>query len=201
MQKPAETQYPIHELIRHRWSPRAFSNRLVEPEKLLSILEAARWAPSCFNEQPWSFVLATRENPTEYEHLASCLSESNQRWAPKAPVLMLSVAKLFFEKSEKENRLAFHDVGLAVENLIIQAMSLGLIVHQMGGFSVEKARELCGVPERYQPVAMIAIGYAGDPEVLPEDLQQKEWAPRGRKLLSEFVFAGRWGQIASMVKD
>ena len=199
MEKPADTRYPIHDLLRRRWSPRAFSDRTVEPEKLQSLLEAARWAPSCFNEQPWSFIIATKENPAEHARLASCLVESNLRWAPQAPVLMLSVAKRYFERNGKENRHAFHDVGLAVENLVIQAVALGLAVHQMAGFHVEKARTLFSIPEGYEPVAMIALGYLGDPEALPEDLRQRELAPRSRKPLETFVFFGRWGQTSPLI--
>ena len=134
MPKVAETRYPIHELLRERWSPRAFADRMVEPEKLRSLLEAARWAPSSSNEQPWSFIVATKEHAGEYERLLSCLVEGNVRWAQHAPVLMLSVATLVFERNQKPNRHAFHDVGLAVENLIIQGTALGLFVHQMAGF-------------------------------------------------------------------
>jgi nitroreductase len=111
MEKPADANHPIHDLRRRRWSPRVFSDRRVEPEKLRSLLEAARWAPSCFNEQPWSFIVATKENPAEYDRLLSCLVEGNVRWAQRAPVLMLSVAKLHFERDGQKNRHAFHNVG------------------------------------------------------------------------------------------
>src|SRR5260370_15292830 len=145
MEKPAETQYPIEEILRRRWSPRAFSARPVEPEKLQSLFEAARWAASSFNEQPWNFIVATKQNPEEHEHLLSCLVEGNQRWARAAPVLMVSVATLNFDKTGKPNRHAVHDVGLAVQNLIIEATALGLFVHQMAGFSPQKVREIYGV--------------------------------------------------------
>ncbi|MGH7422711.1 MAG: nitroreductase family protein, partial [Candidatus Methylomirabilales bacterium] len=192
MQKLAETRYPIHELLRERWSPRAFADRMVEPEKLRSLLEAARWAPSSFNEQPWSFIVATKEHPGEYERLLSCLVEGNVRWAQHAPVLMLSVAKLVFERNQKPNRHAFHDVGLAVENLVIQGMVLGLFVHQMAGFHADRAREVYGIPEGYDPVAAMAIGYLDDPGRLPDDLREREVAPRIRKPLESFVFSGQW---------
>lgn len=199
MEKLAETKHPIHDLLRRRWSPRAFSDRAVEPEKLRSLLEAARWAPSSYNEQPWSFIAATKENSAEYERLLSCLVEGNQQWGKTAPVLMLSVAKLCFERNGKPNRHAFHDVGLAAENLVIQAMALGLFVHQMAGFHVEKARELFRIPEGYEPVAAIAVGYAGDPETLPEPLRERELAPSTRKPLEQFVFTGHWGQTSPLV--
>jgi len=199
MRKLAETLYPIHELLRERWSPRAFADRMVEPEELRSLLEAARWAPSSFNEQPWSFIVATKEHPGEYERLLSCLVEGNIRWAQHAPVLMLSVAKLAFERNQKPNRHAFHDVGLAVENLVIQGMALGLFVHQMAGFHADKARELYGIPEGHEPVAAMAIGYLDDPGRLPDDLREREVAPRFRKPLESFVFSGQWGQLSPLV--
>jgi len=199
MQKLAEIRYPIHELLRERWSPRAFADRTVEPEKLRSLLEAARWAPSSFNEQPWSFIVATKEHPGEYERLLSCLVEGNVRWAQHAPVLMLSVARLAFERNQKPNRHAFHDVGLAVENLVIQATALGLAVHQMAGFHVDKARELFSIPDGHEPVAALVLGFPGDPAGLPEDLREREVAPRIRKPLESFVFSGQWGQFSPLV--
>ena len=199
MRKLAETLYPIHELLRERWSPRAFADRMVEPEKLRSLLEAARWAPSSFNEQPWSFIVATKEHPGEYERLLSCLVEGNIRWAQHAPVFMLSVAKLAFERNGKPNRHAFHDVGLAVENLVIQATALGLAVHQMAGFHVDKARELFSIPDGHEPVAALVLGFPGDPAGLPEELREREVAPRIRKPLESFVFSGQWGQSSPLV--
>ena len=199
MRKLAETRYPIHELLRERWSPRAFADRMVEPEKLRSLLEAARWAPSSFNEQPWSFIVATKQHPGEYERLLSCLVEGNIRWAQHAPVLMLSVARLAFERNQKPNRHAFHDVGLAVENMVIQATALGLAVHQMAGFHVDKARELFSIPDGHEPVAALVLGFPGDPAGLPEDLRERERAPRTRKPLESFVFSGQWGQPSPLV--
>ncbi len=194
MNKPAETNYPIHELLRQRWSPRSFSDRMVEPEKLRSLLEASRWAPSSFNEQPWNFIMATKEDRTEYDRLLSCLTETNILWAQKAPVLMVSVAKLHFTETGKPNRHAFHDVGLASENLAIQATSMDLFVHMMAGFYPDKVRELFKIPEGYEPVAAITLGYPGDPQTLPERLRERELTPRRRKLLQEFVFTGQWGK-------
>jgi nitroreductase len=199
MENPAETKHSIHGLLARRWSPRAFSDRTVEPEKLRTLLEAARWAPSSYNEQPWSFIVATKENRDEYDRLLSCLVEGNIRWAQHAPVLMLSVAKLYFDRNRKENRHALHDVGLAVGNLVTQATALGLSAHQMAGFHVEKARELFNIPEGHEPVAMIVIGYLGDAETLPEPLRERELAPRTRKPLEAFVFTGSWGQRSPLV--
>ncbi len=195
----ADIQYPIHDLLRDRWSPRAFSDRPVDAGTLRTLLEAARWAPSSYNEQPWTFILATKEDPAAYDRLLSCLVEVNAEWAQRAPVLMLSVAKLTFGRNGKVNRHAFHDLGLAVENLIIQATALGLVAHQMAGFDVEKARELFNVPQGHEPCAMIAVGYLGDPESLPEELRAREGAARSRKPLREFVFTGRWGKTSPVV--
>jgi len=128
--KSAQTLYPIEDLLRQRWSPLAFSDRMVEPEKLRSVLEAARWAASSYNEQPWSFIVATKENQAEFERLLGCLAEGNQEWARNAPVLMLSVAQLKFERNGKDNRHAFHDVGAAAAELAIQATANGLFIHR-----------------------------------------------------------------------
>jgi nitroreductase len=149
--KTSNTQYPVEDLLRQRWSPLAFSERPVEPEKLCSILEASRWAASSFNEQPWSFIVASKDNQDEFNRLLSCLAEGNQEWAQKAPVLMISVAKLHFERNGVENRHAFHDVGAAAANLAIQATALGLFIHQMAGFDVPKVREVYNIPEGYEP--------------------------------------------------
>lgn len=199
MEKPAEATHPIHELLRRRWSPVAFSDRRVDPETIGSLLEAARWAPSSFNEQPWSFIIATKDDPAEYERLLSCLIEFNQQWARKAPVLMLTVASLKFARNQKDNRHAFHDVGLAAANLVVQATSLGLVVHQMAGILPDKAREVFGIPEGYEAVTGIALGYSGDAAKLDEKLRRREQAPRSRKPLVEFVFTGRWGQKSPLL--
>jgi nitroreductase len=199
MEKPAQTDYPILELLKRRWSPRAFSDRMVEPEKLLSLFEAARWAPSSFNEQPWYFVLATREKPEEHAQLLSCLVEKNQEWARLAPVLMVSVAKLKSDRTGKPNRHAFHDLGMAVGNLLIQATALDLCVHQMAGFSEEKVTDLYHIPGEFEPVAVIAIGYGLNVEDLPYPLRESEQAPRSRRSIPSFVFEGQWGQSSGLV--
>jgi len=200
MEKPASTDYPIDDLLRRRWSPRAFSEKFVETEKLQSLFEAARWAPSSFNEQPWSFIVATKQNQTEYAALLKCLVEKNQQWAQLAPVLIVSVASLNFEKTGRRNRHAFHDVGLAMATLLVEATALGLVVHQMAGFFPEKVRELYGVPEGFEPVAVAAIGYAADPDVLPEPFREREVATRSRKPISSFVFEGRWAEESALTK-
>ncbi len=199
MEKPADTQYPVHELIRRRWSPRAFSAKGVEPAVLRSLLEAARWAPSSSNEQPWSFLVATKEDNTEFNRLVSCLMEGNVLWAQHAPVLMVSVARSTFEEDGSPNRHAFHDVGQAVADLTVQATSMGLFVHQMAGFHPDKVRELYGVPKEFDPVAMIALGYPGEADSLPEKLKKRETAPRERKPIAEFVYTRHWGKVSQLV--
>jgi len=201
MEKPAETQYPIEEILRRRWSPRAFSDRLVEPEKLQSLFEAARWAASSFNEQPWNFIVATKQNAEEHARLLSCLVEGNQRWARAVPVLMVSVAKLNFDKTGKPNRHAFHDVGLAMGNVLVQATAVGLFVHQMAGFSPEKVREIYGVPEGFEPVAAIAIGYSLAADELPEAFREFDLGARRRKPVSSFVFEAHWGETSRLVSE
>ncbi|MBD2354285.1 nitroreductase family protein [Tolypothrix sp. FACHB-123] len=197
--KIANTQYPVAEIVRQRWSPVAFCDQPVETEKLCTVLEAASWAASSFNEQPWSFIIATKDNPGEFEQLLSCLAEGNQQWAKNAPVLMLSVAKLYFQHKGVENKHAFHDVGAAAATLAIQATALGLYIHQMAGFDAAKAKQVYGIAEGYEPVAAIALGYLGDVQTLPEKLQQRELAPRQRKNLENFVFSGSWNQVSPLV--
>jgi len=199
MEKPADTQYPIHELLRRRWSPVAFSERLVPREHLCSLLEAARWAPSCYNEQPWHFIIATKEQPEKFNRLLGCLVETNIAWAQHAPVLMLTVARLHFAHNEKPNRHAWHDIGLAVGNLLTQATSLGISAHQMAGFSAVKAREVFSIPEGYEPVTAIALGYPGNADRLPEALRQRHTAPRSRRPLEQIVYSGTWGQTSPLV--
>lgn len=195
MEKTAPTRFPVHELIAQRWSPRAFSSRRVEPEVLGSLLEAARWAPSSFNEQPWSYVVANRDDdPDGHARLLSCLVPGNQAWAAAAPVLMLSVAKLAFDKNGKPNRHAWHDVGLATASLVLQAQALGLASHQMAGYDAARAREVLAIPDGHEPVAAIAIGHPGRISDLPANLAEQEAAPRIRKPLGEFVFGGKWGE-------
>lgn len=192
MEKLATTDVPIHDLLARRWSPRAFDERPVEAGNLKSFFEAARWAPSSNNEQPWRFLVAVKERKAEWDRLFHCLMEGNQKWAHRAPVLILTVAKLSFD-DESPNRHAFHDVGLATENLLLQATALGLAAHPMAGFHIEKARAAFAIPAGFDPVAVIAVGYPGDMALLPDRLREREAQPRSRELLSELVYAGAWG--------
>jgi nitroreductase len=193
VEKPADVAHPIEELLRRRWSPRAFSGRLIEPHKMLSLFEAARWSASCYNEQPWHFIVASRDKPEVFARMLGCLIEGNQAWASHAPVLMVSVARLNFAQNGNPNRHAVHDVGLATAQMMIQAVAMGLFVHAMAGFYPDKVRDLYGVPEGYEPVAAIAVGYPGDPAALSDSLRQRELAPRVRKAIESFVFRGRFG--------
>jgi len=205
MEKFAETQTPIHDLIGRRWSPRAFSAQLVEPDKLRSVLEAARWAPSSRNEQPWAYLVATRGDPGNdsmaFGDLLGTLMSTNQAWAQKAPVLILTLAHTQWAKEGKPNRLALHDLGQATANLVTQATHLGLVTHQMGGFDVEAARSRFHIPAGWEPVSVIALGYPGKLEDLPEPLRERETGQRQRKPLEEFVFSGTWGHPASIASS
>ena len=190
MDKSAPAQYPILPEIADRWSPYAFASRPVEREKLNRLFEAARWAPSSSNEQPWSFVVALASEAAEFNLLADCLAPGNA-WARQAPVLALSVARMVMAGTSTPNRHAFHDTGLAVANLLAEATHEGLVVHQMAGYDVEKARRNAALPLNHDPVAMIAIGYYGDPTAAQSERESK---PRFRKPASQFVFTGRWGR-------
>jgi nitroreductase len=191
---------PIHPLLAGRRSTRAFASTPVEPETLVSLLEAARLAPSCMNEQPWSFIVATKANESDFDLLLRCLVDFNAQWAQHAPLLLLSVARLKFESTGEPNRHAFHDVGQAIANLTFQATSLGLIVHQMAGFDVEKARREFLIPPDYDPVAVAAVGYPGNSADLPEKLRKRDATPPQRKPLTNFVFEGSWGHSADWTR-
>jgi nitroreductase len=190
--KKAAAERPILELLAERWSPYAFEDRPVAEPDLRSLFEAARWAPSSYNEQPWSYIVAAKDDPGEFERLASCLVEANQAWAKAAPVLALGIVSLRFARNGKENRAAVHDLGLAAANLTAEATSRGLSVHQMIGILPDRARELYGIPEGFEAWTALAIGYAGDPAGLPDNLKERDLAARRRKSPREFVFRGRW---------
>ena len=194
-------EYPVHELIAKRHSGRAFSSQPVDAATIGSLLEAARWAASCSNEQPWSFLVTQPETPSGYDRLLGCLVEFNVEWAQRAPVLILSVARHNFVSTGKPNRHALHDVGQASANLALQAAALGLMAHCMAGFDVEKARNEFAIPEGFDPVAVIAAGYPGDPASLPDKLRQRELAPRQRKPMRDFVFSGSWGNPATWLSE
>jgi nitroreductase len=194
MIKHAKTEYPIQDFVAKRWSPYGFADRDVSEADLHSLFEAARWAASSFNEQPWSYIVATSAQEAEFARLLSCLVEANQSWAKAAPVLALGVATLNFKRNNKPNRVAIHDLGLATGNLVAEATARGLWIHQMGGILPDRAREIYGIPEGSEAVTGIAIGYAGDPETFPEEIRKRELAPRERKPQREFVFGTSWGK-------
>lgn len=199
MFKNRTTDYPVHELLAKRWSPYAFQDKPVAKADLCSLFEAARWAPSSYNEQPWSYIVATKENTDEFERLLSCLVEANQIWAKAAPVLALGVVSLTFERNDKINRAAVHDLGLATGNLLVEATARGLHVHQMIGILPDRAREIYEIPEGFDAWTGIAIGYKGDPALLPDVLKERDLKSRPRKPQGEFVFSGKWGQSSPLV--
>ncbi len=197
MEKPADNDHPIHDLLRTRWSPRAFQPRLIPPEHVRSLLEAARWAASSYNQQPWHFLIATRDDTEQFAQMLDCLVPGNQAWAKAAPLLILTVAKLDFDDG-KPNRHAVHDLGLAASQLVLQATALGLFAHQMAGIEADKIRARYAVPDGFDPVAAIAVGYAGEPSMLSDRLRSMEESSRTRRAIDDFVFAGTWGRGADL---
>jgi nitroreductase len=201
MTRIATTDHPVHEPIAARWSPYGYSDRPVRDEDLRGILEAARWAASAFNEQPWNYIVARKTDGPEYERVLSCLVEPNQAWAKVAPVLILTVVAENFSRNGKTNSSALHDLGQASANMTIEAAVRGLSVHQMAGIIPDQAGEMFGIPEGFRAATALAIGYAADPDELPEELRQRDTAPRQRKPLKEFVFTGHWGEPAPALDD
>jgi len=196
MEKPAPVDHPVHDLVSRRWSPLAFASDPVAPEQVLRVLEAARWAASCFNDQPWSFLVGFRGDET-WQGLHDCLVPANQAWAGEAPVLLLAMAHERFVATGKPNRHAQYDTGQAVASLALQATAQGLFVHQMAGFDADAARTRFSIPANHTPMAAIALGHAGDPDALPEALAERERGPRERVPVSTFTFAGAWGRPAT----
>jgi len=178
----------VQELIRQRWSPRAFSDKEVPAAELKTLFEAARWAASSSNEQPWRFLVGRRGDET-YQKIFNALVPFNQSWANSAPVLVLSVAKKTFTEKGTPNRHALHDTGAATANLFLQATASGLHTHSMAGFDPEQARASFAIPSDYEIGVVTAIGYFGDPGSLPEHLHKIEVSPRQRKPVEEFVFS------------
>ena len=198
-EKETPTDHPIHELLAKRWSPYAFDDRAVPESDLRSLFEAARWAPSSYNEQPWRYIVCTKDDPAQFQQLLSCLVDGNQIWAKAAPVLALGVVSLRFALNAKENRAAVHDLGLAAGNLLVEATTRGLVVHQMIGILPDKARETYGIPEGFEAWTALAIGYAGDSISLSDQLAERDLAPRQRKPLHEFVFSEKWENPSPLV--
>ena len=198
--KLAAASAPLHQLIQRRWSPLGFDpNRCIEKPVLLSILEAARWAASSSNLQPWRFIVAPRDNAAEFDKVFSVLREGNQPWASNAAVLMIAVTNKF-RKPGVENRHASHDLGLAIAQMVLQALDHGVYVHQMGGFFPDKAREIYQIPDEFEPYTAIAMGYrSADLSRLGDQHREREAAARQRQSLSEMVFNGSWAQSADFL--
>jgi nitroreductase len=194
--KHAESSHEILDIIRHRWSPRAFDPaRVVADDDLRRLFEAARWAPSSFNEQPWRFVMADRRrHPDAFAAMLDTLDPSNRSWAQHAPVLVLIAVSLTLKRTGDVNQNAWYDAGQAVGYLTLQATSLGLAIRQMEGFDREQAARACGVPESFRPGVIMALGYAGEPDLLSTEKERaSERRPRSRQPIGEFVFQERWG--------
>ena len=198
--KLAAADPPIEPLLARRWSPYCFSERSVAAGDLRALFEAARWAPSSYNEQPWRHLVARREDAQAFGDLLSCLVEGNQAWARYAPVLALGVAMRNLARTGKPNRACFHDLGLAAGNLCAEATARGLLVHQMIGIVPDRARELFAIPAEAEPLTGLAIGYPGDGAALPEALRERDRAPRTRRPLPELVFSRRWSEPAAFVR-
>ncbi len=198
--KHATPAFPIHALLAARWSPCGFTDRAVPAADLGALFEAARWAASSYNEQPWAYLVATHAEPEEFARILSCLLPANQAWAKAAPVLALGVVSLKFAKNDQDNRAAVHDLGLASANLVLEATARGLSVHQMIGLLPDRARELYGIPDHHEAWTALAIGYRASAEQLPDALRERDLAPRTRKPAGQFVFSGTWGQPAPLTQ-
>ena len=194
MQNPATTQMPINKTIAARWSARAFdAQKTVSQEQIIALLEAARWAPSCFGDQPWRFLVWDKNlDAAAWQHALEVIVPNNQIWAKSAPIFVLVCANNLFGHNSTPNRWAQYDTGAAAENLCLQAASMDLMVHQMGGFNSDAAREKFNIPADVTPMAMLAVGYEGDANQLPDELKARELAPRKRKALGELFFNGVW---------
>ena len=195
---PTERETIAH--IEQRWSPYRFERRPVEPEKLARCFEAARWAASSFNEQPWRWIVARRDDPAAFERALSCLMEANQAWAADAGALILSAYRSKFSRNENPNRVALHDLGQAAAHFALQAAEIGLQVHQMAGVNLSQVRTEYQIPSEFEPATAIAVGY---PAVsAPQSEQEIEWdkresAARKRRPLDDQVFGQGWGQSAT----
>ncbi len=196
MHKPANTQVPIHEIIANRWSGRAYdTGQSVSHTQIIALLEAARWAPSCFGDQPWRFIVWNKnEDAQAWQQAFDCLAPSNQTWVKDAPVLLLVCADTLFNHNQQPNRWAQYDTGAAAENVCLQASSMGLMAHQMGGFNADSAREAFVIPMQYIPMAMLSVGYAADVASLAGEVLTRETATRTRRPINALFFAGSWGK-------
>lgn len=186
-EKHGKAEVPVEDLFLRRWSPRAFAETPIDFDTLRAIFSAGQWAASCFNEQPWRFVMGHKGDPV-WQRIFESLAPANQSWTKFAPVLFASFAKKTFSQTGAANRVAQHDVGAASAQISLAATTLGLHTHGMVGFDPEKLVISFGVPIDFEAVACWALGYRGDPEMLNERLKQIELSPRTRKTLAEIVF-------------
>ena len=196
------TDHPVLDAIRDRWSPYRFEPREVEDEKIVRCLEAARWAASSFNDQPWSWIIARRQDKAEFKRMVGCLMEPNQGWASNAGVLILTVTRSSFAYNKKPNRVSLHDLGQAAAHLALQATQLGLQVHQMAGVNLSLIRQEYGIPEGHEPQTGIVMGYPDTSDPVDDrasELHRRETAPRQRLSLGEQVFSEKWGSQANFV--
>lgn len=198
--KRAVPDHPVHELVVRRWSPYAFAPRPIAAGDLRALFEAARWAPSSYNEQPWSWIVATADDAPAFARLLACLVDSNQAWARHAPVLALGIVRETFRRNAKPNPAAEHDLGLAAGNLLLEATARRLAVHQMTGILPDRARETYALPAGTRALTGLAIGYPGDGTALPEHLRERDRQARTRAPLATFVFGERWGTAAPLVR-
>ncbi|MEY4730916.1 MAG: hypothetical protein RL020_2074 [Pseudomonadota bacterium] len=193
--KSIQTLQPIHDLLANRWSPRAFdATKKISREQIVSMIEAARWAPSCFGDEPWRYIVWDKHtDAAAWQKAFDCLGPSNQVWVKNSSVLFASIANTIFDhKPDAANRFAQHDTGAASMALVLQAEALGLVTHQMGGFDAAKLRVAFSIPEPFTPMAMIAVGYQADADILEGDYQTRELAPRARKPIESRFFENGW---------
>lgn len=188
--KIPDTEYPIADFIKRRWSPRAFSSESLKEKDLLTLFEAASWAASSMNEQPWRYRYALKQNEGDFQSFLSCLVDGNAKWAKNAAALVLSYAQKKFDYKDRDNRHYMHDTGAANTQLVLQAADLDIYAHMMGGFHMDKTRELFSLSEDEEPVCFMALGKLGDPEQLEEKLRKGENSARERKPLNSFVKKG-----------
>jgi nitroreductase len=195
IEKKAITQVPVNRCIADRWSGCAYNpDRLLTQEEIIALLEAAHWAPSCYGDQPWRFIVCDKgTNKEAWDKACACLSGGNQSWAKNAPLLLLAVADSVLSRNGNPNRWGQYDTGAASENLSIQATDMGLMVHQMGGFDADQSREVFAIPKQYTPMAMLAVGYQLELELIPEEMKGRELAERHRNPLGDHFFDGEWG--------
>ncbi len=201
MSNPAPVKHPVSDLVARRQSPYAIDGRPIPPEDLRSLFEAARWAASSYNEQPWRYIVATMDDPETFDRILQCLVEPNRAWAKEGYALALGAVRKQFERNGKPNAHAHHDLGAASATLALEAVNRGLVVHQMAGIFPDKARETFSLPDEFEVVTGLCIGHGADPKDAPEALLEKDQAKRSRRPLETIVFGGEWGKPAAMLSD